>query len=146
MRRVATALLALFVLTAIPFALPRLAAACGGCFAPTGTPNIVTAHRMAVSLSATETTLWDQIQYAGAPADFVWVLPVAPGVEVQLADNAFFEALAQGTQLNLIAPLPPTRTRRYVPANQPGKHREEEMSRWIPKPLNPPSRRRQGLR
>lgn len=108
MRRAATALLALFVLMAIPFALPRLAAACGGCFAPTGTPNIVTAHRMAVSLSATETTLWDQIQYAGAPADFVWVLPVAPSVEVQLADNAFFESLAQGTQLNLIAPLPPT--------------------------------------
>lgn len=108
MSRVASALLALFVLTAMPFALPRVASACGGCFAPMGTPNIVTAHRMAVSLSATETTLWDQIQYAGAPEDFVWVLPVSAGVEVELADNAFFEALAQGTQINMTAPLPPT--------------------------------------
>jgi hypothetical protein len=108
MSRVASALLALFVLTAMPFALPRVASACGGCFAPTGTPNIVTAHRMAVSLSASETTLWDQIQYAGAPEDFVWVLPVSAGVEVELADNAFFEALAQGTQINMTAPLPPT--------------------------------------
>jgi len=108
MSRVASALIALFVLTAIPFAAPRVASACGGCFAPTGTPNIVTAHRMAVSLSASETTLWDQIQYAGQPEDFVWVLPVSAGVEVELADNAFFEALAQGTQINMTAPLPPT--------------------------------------
>ena len=108
MSRVASALLSLFVLTAVPFAAPRIASACGGCFAPTGTPNIVTAHRMAVSLSASETTLWDQIQYAGQPADFVWVLPVSAGVEVELADNAFFEALAQGTQINMTAPLPPT--------------------------------------
>jgi len=108
MSRVASALLALFVLTAIPFAAPRIASACGGCFAPTGTPNIVTAHRMAVSLSASETTLWDQIQYAGQPEDFVWVLPVSAGVEVELADNAFFEALAQNTRINMTAPLPPT--------------------------------------
>ncbi len=111
MSRVASALLALFVLTAIPFAAPHVASACGGCFAavgPMGSPNIVTAHRMAVSLSATETTLWDQIQYAGQPEDFVWVLPVTAGVEVELADNAFFEALAQGTQINMTAPLPPS--------------------------------------
>ena len=109
MTRVASVLLALFALTVAPFALPRTAAACGGCFAQaiTGSPNIVTAHRMAVSLSATETTLWDQIQYAGDPEDFVWVLPVSAGVEVELAENAFFEALSAGTRITLTAPLPP---------------------------------------
>jgi hypothetical protein len=107
MSKLASALLALFVLAAAPLAAPRVASACGGCFAPTGTPNIVTQHRMAVSLSARETTLWDQIQYAGAPEDFVWVLPVSAGVAIELADNAFFEALAAGTQINMTAPLPP---------------------------------------
>ncbi len=105
--KIATALLALSLLTAAPLAAPRVASACGGCFAPMGTPNIVTQHRMAVALSGRETTLWDQIQYAGAPEDFVWVLPVSAGVEVELADNAFFEALAAGTQITMTAPLPP---------------------------------------
>jgi len=107
MSKLASALLALFVLAAAPLAAPRVASACGGCFAPMGTPNIVTQHRMAVSLSARETTLWDQIQYAGAPEDFVWVLPVSAGVAIELADNAFFEALAAGTQISMTAPTPP---------------------------------------
>ena len=59
---------------------------------------------MAVALGATQTTLWDQIEYAGEPEDFVWVLPVRGGVGVELADNAFFEALEQGTQLRFTAP------------------------------------------
>lgn len=101
-------------LTALSIALglagilaPNQAAACGGCFAPQGSPTVVTRHQMAVSLSMEQTTLWDQIEYAGAPEDFVWVLPVRGGVPVELADNAFFEALEQGTQIVLQAPQPP---------------------------------------
>ncbi|MFK7986783.1 MAG: DUF2330 domain-containing protein [Sandaracinaceae bacterium] len=86
---------------------PNQAAACGGCFAPQGSPTVVTRHQMAVSLTMEQTTLWDQIEYAGAPEDFVWVLPVRGGVPVELADNAFFEALEAGTQIVLQAPLPP---------------------------------------
>lgn len=86
---------------------PNDAAACGGCFAPVGSPTVVTRHQMAVSISATETTLWDQIEYAGNPEDFVWVLPVRGGVPVELADNAFFEALEQVTRIQLQAPQPP---------------------------------------
>jgi MYXO-CTERM domain-containing protein len=62
---------------------------------------------MAVSLSPEETTLWDQIEYAGDPEDFVWVLPVRNGAPVELADNAFFEALEQATRITLQAPTPP---------------------------------------
>src|SRR5687768_5938078 len=73
------------------------ASACGGCFAPTGTVTVVTAHRMALSISETETTLWDQIQYAGAPEDFVWVLPVRSGAVVELASNELFGYLESVT-------------------------------------------------
>ena len=83
------------------------ASACGGCFAPTGSPTVVTRHQMAVSMTPEETTLWDQIEYAGDPEDFVWVLPVRGGVPVELADNAFFEALEQQTRITLQAPQPP---------------------------------------
>ena len=48
-------------LAGLPLA-PSPAAACGGFFAPpTGSPNPVTRHRMAISMSMRETTLWDQI-------------------------------------------------------------------------------------
>jgi hypothetical protein len=101
--------LAVGAVLAVPLACPTRARACGGCFAPpaTETVTVVVGHRMAVSLSATETTLWDQIQYAGDPEDFVWVLPIAGEVLIELADNAFFEALSQATQITLTSPPPP---------------------------------------
>ncbi|MCS6798237.1 MAG: DUF2330 domain-containing protein [Myxococcota bacterium] len=89
---------------------PTRARACGGCFVQTEEVTVVTAHRMAVAISPTQTTLWDQIQYAGNPSDFVWVLPVAGTTLVELADNAFFEALERRTRIELrgvFAP-PPT--------------------------------------
>lgn len=89
-------------------ATPDRADACGGCFAPNETVTVVTGHRMAVAISATETTLWDQIEYAGDPEDFVWVLPIEGETLVELASNAFFEALDGTTALTLqgnFAPL-----------------------------------------
>lgn len=80
---------------------PEEASACGACFAPAKDVTSVGAHRMAISVRANETILWDQIVYAGAPEDFVWVLPVMPGVEVEVADNAFFEALVDQARLQL---------------------------------------------
>ncbi len=87
--------------------VPEPASACGGCFAPQGSPTVVTRHQMAVAITPTETTLWDQIEYAGSPEDFVWVLPVRDGVPVELAENAFFEALEQATRITMQAPTPP---------------------------------------
>ena len=43
------------------------ALACGGCVVPPEENTIVTGHRMALSISTTQTTLWDQIQYSGNP-------------------------------------------------------------------------------
>ena len=94
---------------AVVWAAPSTARACGGCFGPTGQPSVVTAHRMAVSLSLEKTTLWDQFEYAGAPEEFVWVLPVAADqdVDIELADQSFFDMLGQVTQITLQAPAAP---------------------------------------
>lgn len=87
---------------------PSDARACGGCFHPLeGSPSPVNGHRMAVAISPSGTTLWDQIQYDGSPEDFVWVLPVMGTPMVEQADAGFFEALVAGTQIVMRAPAPP---------------------------------------
>jgi hypothetical protein len=91
-------------------ATPDRAAACGGCFAPNETVTVVTGHRMAVAISPAETTLWDQIEYAGEPEDFVWVLPIQGETLVELASNAFFEAVDGATRITLQGTFPPLTT------------------------------------
>lgn len=87
------------------------ARACGGCFSPPGTSaSVVTAHRMALAMSSTQTTLWDQFAYAGNPEDFVWVLPTSPDARVELADNRFFELLEQQTNVQLQPGFAPVQT------------------------------------
>ncbi|MBI5516044.1 MAG: DUF2330 domain-containing protein [Deltaproteobacteria bacterium] len=74
----------------------------------------MTGHRMVLSLSATHTTLWDQLRYTGDPEDFLWVLPIPASAipSVGLGDNAFMDAVdelsaprivVEGSQL---CPLP----------------------------------------
>jgi hypothetical protein len=70
--------------------------ACGGCFHEpdpvTGQQNqstLVVAHRMAVAISTTHTVLWDQVEYAGSPTSFAWVLPVKPGAYLELSTDAW---------------------------------------------------------
>jgi hypothetical protein len=82
----------------------RDAHACGGCFVPPSESTVVTGHRMALSLSATQTVLWDQIQYAGDPAEFSWVLPVKPGAKIEVASDAWFESLDSATTTSVFAP------------------------------------------
>jgi hypothetical protein len=96
--------MALLALVSGLVALDPRVDACGGCFSAatfttttaTGskTAQVLTDHRMVLSLSSERTTLWDQIRDAGSPDDFPWVLPVAPDadLEIGLADNAFVDA------------------------------------------------------
>ena len=94
-----------FVAVSVP---PRDARACGGCFHPQDQPaeqsSVVTSHRMALSISPAQTVLWDQVQYAGAPADFAWVLPVKAGARLEVASDAWFEALDAATASRVSAP------------------------------------------
>jgi hypothetical protein len=82
------------------------ARACGGCFHPENQPEttLVTGHRMALSISQAQTVLWDQVQYSGSPSEFAWVLPVKPGAHVELANNAWFEALDAATSTRVVPP------------------------------------------
>ena len=78
--------------------------ACGGCFAPTENPTVVNDHRMILSISKDQSTLYDQIRYTGSPASFGWVLPIAGTVQVGLSADIVFQSLDAMTQTQLIAP------------------------------------------
>lgn len=80
------------VAVAMALAAPD-AHACGGCFPPPGEQqSVVTDHRMILSVSKTQSTLYDQIQYSGQPSEFAWVLPIAGTVEVGLSADTLFGA------------------------------------------------------
>jgi MYXO-CTERM domain-containing protein len=89
---------------ALTAAGPERAEACGGCFVPPATNTQVTGHRMIFSVSAEQTTLYDQIEYAGAPESFAWILPIQGQVEVGLSSDGLFSALDQATQNVVFAP------------------------------------------
>src|SRR5262245_19586345 len=80
------------------------AQACGGCFVQQTENTQVTSHRMALSISATETTLWDQIAYSGDPSSFAWVLPIRGQVELGLSSDALFETFDQLTRVTVASP------------------------------------------
>lgn len=77
---------------------------CGACISPPGESTVVTGHRMALSISPKQTVLWDQIEYAGAPESFAWVLPVKPGAIIQLSNDAFFDTLDAATTTQILQP------------------------------------------
>ena len=90
---------------AVTVTVPRVAAACGGCFGASVTA--VESHRMAVLVTPERSILWDQIAYTGSPEDFVWVLPVpSQKVTVELADPGFFAELEAQTNA-IVQPRPP---------------------------------------
>ncbi len=84
---------------------PRVAQACGGCFAPTQTVQVVTDHRMVMAVHANEAFLWDQLRYTGAPQDFAWVLPVSGDVQIDVASSQFFDELDSVTAVRVQGPI-----------------------------------------
>src|SRR5262245_66491441 len=82
----------------------RDASACGGCFVPPAANTQVTGHRMVLSVSPTETTLWDQIAYSGEPESFAWVLPTKGIVDVGISSDLLFNTLAFITDPQIIPP------------------------------------------
>ena len=83
----------------------RKAAACGGCFhPPTQTASDITDERMLLSVSTTQTTLYDQIRYAGSPTSFAWVLPIHGTVNVGLSADVLFDSVDELTATQNVAP------------------------------------------
>lgn len=98
-------------------ATEREAAACGGCVVP---PNQVasdiTDERMLLSVSTKQTTLYDQIRYAGSPESFAWILPIHGTVDVGLSADVLFASIDSltATQINpppVSCPGPPAECR-----------------------------------
>lgn len=91
---------------------PHDARACGGCFhgePPPGekeTASVVTDHRMVLSIGTVVTTLWDQVEYSGDPANFAWVLPIRGEVVVGVGSDAFIDALDVQTAPQIDSPTP----------------------------------------
>jgi hypothetical protein len=92
----------------------REAAACGGCFhPPTQTVTDITDERMLLAVSPTQTTLYDQIEYAGNPSSFAWVLPIHGTVTIGLSADILFDSIDEltATQINapnVTCPAPPS--------------------------------------
>jgi MYXO-CTERM domain-containing protein len=86
-------------------ARPTPAYACGGCFHdPNETPTVVTDHRMILSVSMNQTTLYDQIHYSGSPGSFAWVLPINGTVDVGLSADLVFGTLDTLTRTTVYQP------------------------------------------
>ena len=80
------------------------ASACGGCFALPSENTEITSERMIVSISQTQLTLYDEIQYSGNPSNFAWVLPITGQVTVGLSSDALFQEIDQLTAVTVSAP------------------------------------------
>jgi hypothetical protein len=94
--------------SAVGFVGERRASACGGCFhPPTQTVTDITDERMLLAVSATQSTLYDQIEYSGSPSSFAWVLPIHGTVTVGLSADVLFDSIdtLTATQINP-PPLP----------------------------------------
>ncbi|MGZ3417761.1 MAG: DUF2330 domain-containing protein [Polyangiales bacterium] len=104
-------LLSLGLVAAFLALVPRDARACGGSFesepvpGKSETPVVVTDHRIAIAISPTMTTLWDQVEYVGDPQDFAWVMPVKGSVVVGVGTDEFLDGLDQKTHPQIEAPL-----------------------------------------
>jgi uncharacterized protein DUF2330 len=84
---------------------PNDADACGGCFVPPDANTQVTGHRMILSVGMDQSTLYDQIEYAGNPAEFAWVLPIQGTVEVGLSSDLIFNQLAFDSDIQILPPV-----------------------------------------
>ena len=100
----AVATLGAIVMAGIFGAIEGDASACGGCFIPTENPTVVTDHRMVLSVSKEQSTLYDQIKYSGNPSSFAWVLPISGTVDVGLSADIVFQALDGMTQTQITPP------------------------------------------
>jgi MYXO-CTERM domain-containing protein len=83
----------------------REAAACGGCFTPPKeSASDITDERMLLSVSPLQSTLYDQIRYAGNPSAFAWVLPIHGTVDVGLSADVLFDSVDILTQTQIQQP------------------------------------------
>src|SRR5580693_3554144 len=110
--------------SAVTFTGQRQASACGGCFhPPSQTVTDITDERMLLAVSATQSTLYDQIEYSGSPSSFAWVLPIHGIVTVGLSADVLFDSIDTLTATQIIPPpqnCPSPNCSRNFPSNASG--------------------------
>ncbi len=120
MRKTTTVLGLVAAVATLGIAAERDASACGGCFHPPTPPgeveSVITDHRMILSVSPVQTTLYDQIRYKGSPSTFAWVLPINGEAKIGLSSDTLFSTLDQisGTIVQappMNCPAPPSSCR-----------------------------------
>jgi hypothetical protein len=95
---------------AILLAQEGSASACGGCIQPAPPPatteveSVITDEKMIFSVSQDQTTLYDEIEYSGSPADFAWVLPIKGTVTVGLSADILFQTINALTATSVTSP------------------------------------------
>jgi hypothetical protein len=83
----------------------RTASACGGEFVPPSeNDSVVTDHRMILAIGPKQSTLYDEIEFHGAPASFAWVLPIKGAATVALSADILFASLDQLTASQVTQP------------------------------------------
>lgn len=103
--RFAPGLVAAAVVVALAFGAEKEASACGGCVVPPNqTASDITDERMLLSVSPQQTTLYDQIRYAGSPESFAWVLPISGTVDVGLSADVLFGSIDSLTATRINPP------------------------------------------
>lgn len=92
---------------ALALCAPSEAKACGGgefWQVSAGESVAATGHRVVISVSKTQTVLWDQLKFTGDPADFAWVYPAKPGAVVEAATDAWTESVDAVTTKRIQSP------------------------------------------
>jgi len=112
MRRLASLALPSLALAASLLLAPRDAEACA-VFYPSPEPvdggpaqslSVVTDHRMAIAITPSMTTIWDQVNYVGDPAEFAWVMPVRGLAVVGIGSDNFLASLDKETAVRVETP------------------------------------------
>lgn len=67
----------------------------------------VTEHRVVLSLSDQQTSLWDDLSFTGQPSDFAWVMPVKGSAVVAESAYYLFSALNQSSVVEAWSPYVP---------------------------------------
>jgi hypothetical protein len=98
----------LVLAAAVAFLAPREASAMGAVVGPSEHPVAIGSARVAVASSPGRTTRWAQITVTNDESSFAWLLPVLPGARVDLASDAWLDALDSATVPVVMPPVSPS--------------------------------------
>src|ERR1700761_8894042 len=95
---------AITVLGVIAALFPARAMAAGVAVGHVGEIVSLRSARVAVAVAPQRSTLWAQVSVSGASDGFAWILPLPPGARIDLASDAWLDALDSATSPVVLPP------------------------------------------